>query len=151
MLKERGRLLTAVLLGAWCLVFTVPAAGQSGGPHLFVFNVGSEDVTITAPAPKQAVGPRPVGFKVKWLADHMQSFDGTLLWTYGLRTEKIGPADVLKVDAIAFDPVALRVVKRREVGNGPAHSVVLTRDRKQVRSEERRVGKECRSRWSPYH
>ena len=24
-------------------------------------------------------------------------------------------------------------------------------DRKSVRSEERRVGKECRSRWSPYH
>ena len=24
-------------------------------------------------------------------------------------------------------------------------------DRKYVRSEERRVGKECRSRWSPYH
>ena len=132
MLKERGRLLTAVLLGAWCLVFAVPAAGQSGGPHLFVFNMGSEDVTIIDPATNQVVGTRPVGFKVKWLADHMQSFDGTLLWTYGLRTEKIGPADVLKVDAIAFDPVALRVVKRREVGNGPAHSVVLTRDRKQV-------------------
>src|SRR3712207_8094837 len=25
------------------------------------------------------------------------------------------------------------------------------RERQQVRSEERRVGKECRSRWSPYH
>ena len=24
-------------------------------------------------------------------------------------------------------------------------------DREQIRSEERRVGKECRSRWSPYH
>ena len=24
-------------------------------------------------------------------------------------------------------------------------------DRRQLRSEERRVGKECRSRWSPYH
>ena len=24
-------------------------------------------------------------------------------------------------------------------------------DRKLTRSEERRVGKECRSRWSPYH
>ena len=24
-------------------------------------------------------------------------------------------------------------------------------DRRYVRSEERRVGKECRSRWSPYH
>ena len=26
-----------------------------------------------------------------------------------------------------------------------------TRPRNRVRSEERRVGKECRSRWSPYH
>src|SRR5258708_37214171 len=26
-----------------------------------------------------------------------------------------------------------------------------SRDQKQSRSEERRVGKECRSRWSPYH
>ena len=25
------------------------------------------------------------------------------------------------------------------------------RDKKNARSEERRVGKECRSRWSPYH
>ena len=24
-------------------------------------------------------------------------------------------------------------------------------DRVKIRSEERRVGKECRSRWSPYH
>src|SRR2546421_12885833 len=29
-------------------------------------------------------------------------------------------------------------------------NVSLT-DRPEVRSEERRVGKECRSRWSPYH
>ena len=29
------------------------------------------------------------------------------------------------------------------------HAVVVLRDR--IRSEERRVGKECRSRWSPYH
>ena len=26
-----------------------------------------------------------------------------------------------------------------------------TNRKKQIRSEERRVGKECRSRWSPYH
>ena len=25
------------------------------------------------------------------------------------------------------------------------------KDRRDLRSEERRVGKECRSRWSPYH
>ena len=29
--------------------------------------------------------------------------------------------------------------------------VVFTRDNMSSRSEERRVGKECRSRWSPYH
>ena len=30
-------------------------------------------------------------------------------------------------------------------------AVLLARLRAQLRSEERRVGKECRSRWSPYH
>ena len=28
---------------------------------------------------------------------------------------------------------------------------ILGSEEKQLRSEERRVGKECRSRWSPYH
>ena len=28
---------------------------------------------------------------------------------------------------------------------------IIPDERKQIRSEERRVGKECRSRWSPYH
>ena len=39
-------------------------------------------------------------------------------------------------------------------GNGDAMSSVeasAIRDARQMRSEERRVGKECRSRWSPYH
>ena len=36
--------------------------------------------------------------------------------------------------------------------NRKARFYSLTREgRKQLRSEERRVGKECRSRWSPYH
>src|SRR5256886_9872736 len=30
-------------------------------------------------------------------------------------------------------------------------AIAVIVDRVQVRSEERRVGKECRSRWSPYH
>ena len=29
--------------------------------------------------------------------------------------------------------------------------IVLERESQSMRSEERRVGKECRSRWSPYH
>src|SRR5256885_952577 len=33
----------------------------------------------------------------------------------------------------------------------PAQYPIATSTHEQVRSEERRVGKECRSRWSPYH
>src|SRR5256885_16713074 len=35
-----------------------------------------------------------------------------------------------------------------DVGYVPVDSLLLLKDK---RSEERRVGKECRSRWSPYH
>ena len=31
------------------------------------------------------------------------------------------------------------------------YSAGMAEDQKERRSEERRVGKECRSRWSPYH
>src|SRR2546430_974843 len=37
------------------------------------------------------------------------------------------------------------------VFNSAANNVGLRPDQTVVRSEERRVGKECRSRWSPYH
>ena len=118
------RFFTSFMLSVVMLVLPLSAVADTGGPYLFVFNMGSEDVTVIDAATNQVLGTRPVGFKVKWLADEMRSFDGTLLWTYGLRGDK--------VDVIAFDPVALRVVKRQEVGKGPAHSVVLTSDRKQV-------------------
>ena len=35
--------------------------------------------------------------------------------------------------------------------DGPCHMHVNNEMIKNARSEERRVGKECRSRWSPYH
>ena len=38
------------------------------------------------------------------------------------------------------------------IGGSDEHGVPITiRAKKEGRSEERRVGKECRSRWSPYH
>src|SRR2546426_9635766 len=42
------------------------------------------------------------------------------------------------------------VVGRKVVRDEPLHRILLSRGF-HVRSEERRVGKECRSRWSPYH
>ena len=35
--------------------------------------------------------------------------------------------------------------------NTPQTLVFVLNDLEEARSEERRVGKECRSRWSPYH
>ncbi len=132
LMKMPQRCRAAVLLWTAAWVLSVAAPGAAEGPYLFVFNRESADVTVIDSATNQVLGTRPVGFQVRWLADAMRSFDGTLLWTYGLRTERVGLEEGLKVDAVAFDPVGLRVVKRREVGKGPAHSVVLTRDRQQV-------------------
>ena len=42
----------------------------------------------------------------------------------------------------------LRVLDER---NFPMDELVLFGSSRSARSEERRVGKECRSRWSPYH
>ena len=49
---------------------------------------------------------------------------------------------LLQAKAHHLDPVVLLG------GNGLTEAVIKEVDR---RSEERRVGKECRSRWSPYH
>src|SRR2546426_2898023 len=59
--------------------------------------------------------------------------------------EQVQPADVEEAH------------ERVEGGGGPRYTATVTRreqrapQRPQARSEERRVGKECRSRWSPYH
>ena len=44
-------------------------------------------------------------------------------------------------------PLIERGRKTTDFGKG----FYTTTDFEQARSEERRVGKECRSRWSPYH
>ena len=50
------------------------------------------------------------------------------------------------------------IVARYQGGNNAGHTVKNERGKfvlnllpSGIRSEERRVGKECRSRWSPYH
>ena len=48
---------------------------------------------------------------------------------------------------LQFDPKALGEILNNLLDNALKYSSSET----DVRSEERRVGKECRSRWSPYH
>ena len=62
----------------------------------------------------------------------------------------------MRVDfKVSADAAGQRLDKflRKRLDNLPlSHLYKLVRTKKvRVRSEERRVGKECRSRWSPYH
>src|SRR2546430_12557373 len=53
---------------------------------------------------------------------------------------------------IAKNPVCIRVSRMGTfVDQGSAGPTSRSRTSLDQRSEERRVGKECRSRWSPYH
>ena len=58
--------------------------------------------------------------------------------------------DMIKVKMTKRQVVYLADILHRHSGRVP---VILYIDgaKSQLRSEERRVGKECRSRWSPYH
>ena len=50
------------------------------------------------------------------------------------------------------DGQVLQVVEFQHVKPGKGAAFVRTKTKNVItRSEERRVGKECRSRWSPYH
>src|ERR1039458_4603927 len=62
----------------------------------------------------------------------------------GERVNKMGPLRFLEEPGSNHGPLATA---------SPDGSVILSRlaKRSVARSEERRVGKECRSRWSPYH
>ena len=64
-----------------------------------------------------------------------------------------GFQEIIKENSVTLDPsrVAAQVVSG--IGFIGAGTIILQKQilRGLTRSEERRVGKECRSRWSPYH
>src|SRR2546427_12746692 len=60
-----------------------------------------------------------------------------------------GDGIVARGDIRNINDFRMRNGRRRKVvlaQNSPSHYLIMS-----LRSEERRVGKECRSRWSPYH
>src|SRR2546427_12580364 len=71
---------------------------------------------------------------------------------YDLITKPLLELDVLyRVVDRALEKRRLAQENRMLVGSLQARNVELTETVARLRSEERRVGKECRSRWSPYH
>lgn len=113
-------LVTTLGVLAW-----IPAV-QSAAPVLvYAFNVGSKDVTIIDTTANARIGTKLLGAAVRWLSNEQDFFDGRLVWTY----EDLPDGTV---DVIAIDLPKVQVVRRVRAGKGPAHSVVLTPDRRQA-------------------
>ena len=62
--------------------------------------------------------------------------------TFGRKIKLVLSSDLLKEDIGRFAGILKK---------GTQHSQIRDVKVEERRSEERRVGKECRSRWSPYH
>src|SRR3712207_9091705 len=62
-----------------------------------------------------------------------------------------GAVETFTCEGLMGDGRALQAATRHDLGQNFAYAFDITFLDENQRSEERRVGKECRSRWSPYH
>src|SRR3712207_494680 len=76
--------------------------------------------------------------------------DATLLVHLGVQAEKDGAAPD-PATATSVEQRVLFEVLNASLTEDSARWTAIANELRGVRSEERRVGKECRSRWSPYH
>ena len=92
---------------------------------VYVFNVGSKDVTLIDVANRQVRETRPLGASVRWLSNEQTYWDGTRIWTYDFPNDQ--------VQAIAIDPRQVAVTKTiAGLGKGPGHSLVVLPDKKKA-------------------
>ena len=96
---------------------------SAAGETVYVFNVGSKDVTLIDVASRQVRDTRPLGASVRWLSNEQTYWDGARIWTYDFPDNR--------VQAIAIDPRQLAVTKTISgLGTGPGHSLVVLPDKK---------------------
>ena len=129
------------------------AALQGEGSVAFLDHEGEEHVLAFNPVP-------PLGW-VLVMEEPWESADNPLLRQTQAAPLVLIPALLIALLALAFairqvvQPLRALEGKSAEVGRGDFQAledpVGGIREIKSLRSEERRVGKECRSRWSPYH
>jgi hypothetical protein len=114
------------VLSLLALPHVAASASTEGGAApetVYVFNVGSMDVTLIDVARLQVRETRPLGASVRWLSDAQTYWDGARIWTYDF------PDD--RVRAIAVDPRRVAVTRTiTGLGRGPAHSLVVLPDKR---------------------
>ena len=107
----------------------VRSAGAAGAAEnretVYVFNVGSKDVTLIDVANRQVRETRPLGASVRWLSNEQTYWDGARIWTYDFPNDQ--------VQAIAIDPRQVAITKTiTGLGKGPGHSLVVLPDKKKA-------------------
>jgi YVTN family beta-propeller protein len=105
---------------------SAPASGSlEGRETVYVFNVGSKDVTLIDAVSRQVRATRPLGASVRWLSNEQTYWDGSRIWTYDFPDNK--------VQAIAIDPKQVAVTRTiTGLGKGPGHSLVVLPDKKKA-------------------
>jgi hypothetical protein len=92
---------------------------------VYVFNVGSKDVTLIDAADRVVRETRPLGASVRWLSNEQTYWDGARIWTYDFPNDQ--------VQAIAIDPRQVAVTRTiAGLGKGPGHSLVVLPDKKKA-------------------
>jgi len=92
---------------------------------VYVFNVGSKDVTLIDAADRVVRETRPLGASVRWLSNEQTHWDGARIWTYDFPNDQ--------VQAIAIDPKQVAITKTiAGLGKGPGHSLVVLPDKKKA-------------------
>lgn len=117
------------LLAAACVPSAVRAAAAASVSEdretVYVFNVGSKDVTLIDVANRQVRETRPLGAAVRWLSNEQTYWDGSRIWTYDFPNDQ--------VQAIAIDPKQVAVTRTISgLGKGPGHSLVVLPDKKKA-------------------
>jgi YVTN family beta-propeller protein len=104
---------------------TEAAGAAESRETVYVFNVGSKDVTLIDVANRQVRETRPLGASVRWLSNEQTYWDGARIWTYDFPNDQ--------VQAIAIDPRQVAVTKTiAGLGKGPGHSLVVLPDKKKA-------------------
>jgi len=102
-----------------------PAGAADDRETVYVFNVGSKDVTLIDVANRQVRETRPLGAAVRWLSNEQTYWDGSRIWTYDF------PNDQLQ--AIAIEPRQVAITRTiAGLGKGPGHSLVVLPDKKKA-------------------
>src|SRR2546425_10756114 len=103
--------------------------------------------------PRSTLFPYTTLFRSMFKGDFAETEAEADAWVKGERQKNRRPPELLTRDV-----VSKAITREIAEGRGTAHGGVFldiaskqSSDYIKQRSEERRVGKECRSRWSPYH